>query len=110
MKATDFFDDGIDEEQTILFIKGYIPQELQKKYDDDTLTYIIDLIDEYYVESGILELEPDTDGFVELDLEKIAKYVVKESKKDPMQETFIEDEVLLVIQAELEYSEKLSQE
>ncbi len=110
MKATDFLDDKIDEEQTIHFIKGYIPQELQEKYDDDTLTYIIDLIDEYYIESGILESKPDENGFVELDLEKIAKYVVKESKKDPMQENFIEDEVLLVIQAELEYSDQLSQE
>lgn len=110
MKATDFFDDKIDEEQTILFIKGYIPQELQQKYDDDTLTYIIDLIDEYYVESGILESKPDANGFVELDLEKVAKYVVKESKKDPMQKDLVEDEVLLIVQAELEYSDQLSQE
>lgn len=110
MKATDFFDDKIDEEQTILFIKRHIPQELQEKFDNDTLTYIIDLIDEYYVESGILESEPDKDGFVDLDLEKVAKYVVKESKKDPMQETFIEDEILLVVQAELEYSDQLSQQ
>ncbi|MFA6832751.1 MAG: hypothetical protein WCR36_10895 [Bacteroidaceae bacterium] len=110
MKATDFFDDKIDEEQTILFIKRHIPQELQEKFDNDTLTYIIDLIDEYYVESGILESEPDEDGFVDLDLEKVAKYVVKESKKDPMQETFIEDEILLVVQAELEYTDQLSQQ
>jgi len=110
MKATDFFDDKIDEEQTILFIKGYIPQELQQKYDDDTLTYIIDLIDEYYVESGILESNPDANGFVELDLEKVAKYVVEESKKDPMQKDLVEDEVLLIVQAELEYSDQLSQE
>ena len=110
MRATDFLDDKIDEEKAIRFIKGYIPQELQEKYDDDTLTYIIDLIDEYYIESGILESKPDEDGFVELDLEKVAKYVVKESKKDPMQETFVEDEVLLVVQAELDYSEQLDQE
>ncbi len=97
----------MDDQQTIQFIRNYLSPEIQEKYDDDTLVYILDLVDEYYTESGILESSPDDEGFVEIDLEDVAAYVVKEAAKDKMQEPLDADEVLLIIQAELEYAESL---
>lgn len=107
MRPNDFLEDQMDDQQTIQFIRNYLSQEIQEKYDDDTLVYILDLVDEYYTESGILESSPDDEGFVEIDLEHIAEYVVKEAAKDKMQEPLDEEEVLLIIQAELEYAESL---
>ena len=100
---------NVDDEQTIAFIKNYLPQDLKEKFSDDELYYFLDLIDEYYVESGILEQEPDAEGFVNIDLEKVADYIVKEAKKDEMGE-FDPEEILFVVQGEMEFADSLEQE
>ena len=51
----DFLLADADDEKTIEFIKNYLPQELKEKFSDDELYYFLDLIDEYYSESGILD-------------------------------------------------------
>lgn len=43
--------------------------------------YFLDLIDEYYSESGILDAQPDEDGYVNIDLEEVVAYIVKEAKR-----------------------------
>lgn len=104
----DFLLSDIDDEKTIEFIKNYLPQELKEKFDDDTLYYFLDLIDEYYVESGVLDSEPDEDGYVNIDLEEVAAFIVKEAKKNEIGE-FDPEEILLVVQGEMEYGNSLGQ-
>ena len=53
--------------------KIYLPQELKEKFSDDEFYYFLDLIDEYYSESGILDVQPDGDGYIEVDLGKIRR-------------------------------------
>ena len=77
-----FLPQKADDEKTIEFIKNYLPQELKGKFSDDELYYFLDLIDEYYSESGILDAQPDEDGYVNIDLEEVVAYIVKEAKKD----------------------------
>ncbi len=55
----DFLLEDADDEKTVEFIKNYLPQELKEKFEDDELYYFLDLIDEYYSESGILDAQPD---------------------------------------------------
>ncbi len=103
----DFLLEDADDEATIKFIKNYLPQELKEKFSDDELYYFLDLIDEYYTESGILEkAEPGEDGYVEIDLEPVVNYIVEEAKKDDMGE-FDPEEILFVVQGEMEYVESL---
>lgn len=97
-----------DDEKTIEFIKNYLPQELKEKFSDDELYYFLDLIDEYYSESGILDAQPDDEGYVEIDLDTIVEYIVTESKKDDMGE-FDPEEILFVVQGEMEYGESLGE-
>ena len=61
-----------------------MPQELKEKFSDDEFYYFLDLIDEYYSESGILDVEPDEEGCVEVDLGQIVDYIIKEAHKDEM--------------------------
>ena len=98
--------DDLDDDKTIAFIKNYLPQDIKEKYSKDQYYYLLDLIDEYYIESGILESEPDDEGFVEIDVDDIVKFIIKESKKDEMGE-FDSEEVLLIVQAEMEYGNTL---
>ena len=48
----DFLKNDLDDEKTIEYIKNYLPQELKEKFSDDEFYYFLDLIDEYYSESG----------------------------------------------------------
>ena len=104
----DFLLADADDEKTIEFIKNYLPQELKEKFTDDEMYYFLDLIDEYYVESGILDADPDEDGYVNIDLDKAVEYIVKEAKKDEMGE-FDPEEILFVVQGEMEYGNSLGQ-
>ncbi|GAE22627.1 hypothetical protein [Bacteroides pyogenes] len=105
----DFLLADADDEKTIEFIRNYLPQELKERFSDDELHYFIDLIDEYYSESGILDVQPDKDGYVEVDLEAIVAYVMEESRKDGMGQYDPED-ILFVVQGEMEYAESLDEE
>ncbi len=85
----DFLLADADDEKTIEFIKNYLPQELKEKFSDDELYYFLDLIDEYYSESGILDAQPDKDGYVNIDLEEVVAYIVKRSQERTKWENMI---------------------
>ncbi|MDR1004367.1 MAG: hypothetical protein LBL97_05100 [Prevotellaceae bacterium] len=106
LQEEDFIQDDIDTEKTVAYIKNSLPQELKGKFSDEELYYFLDLMDDYYTESGMLEAEPDSDGTVEIDLEQIAAYIVEQSRKDEMG-TFDPEEILFVVQGEWDYVESL---
>ena len=101
----DFLLSDADDEKTIEFIRNYLPQELKDKFSEDELYY---LIDEYYSESGILDAQPDADGYVDIDLEQVVEYIVQEAKKDEVGE-YDPEEILFVVQGEMEYGNSLGQ-
>lgn len=104
--GNDFSLYDIDDQNTIEYIKNYLPQELKGKFSDDQLYYFVDLIDEYYAESGILDAEPDESGFIEIDLGKIVDYIIQESHKDEVGD-FTPEEILFIVQGEAEYTETM---
>ena len=106
MTNDEFLADDLDDEKTIEFIKGYLPQDLKGKFTDDELYYFLDVIDEYYANSGILDADPDDEGFINIDLDKVVDYVIKEAKKDKIGE-FEHDDILFVVQGEMEYADSL---
>lgn len=108
MSDQNFLEDDLDDEKTIAFIQGYLPQDYKDSFTEDELYYFLDLIDEYYMESGILDGNTDQDGFIEINLEEIVEFIQKESKKDDMGE-FETDALLFVVQGEMEYGNTLGQ-
>ena len=106
MTNDEFLADDLDDEKTIEFIKGYLPQDLKEKFSDDELYYFLDVIDDYYGNSGILDAKPDDEGFIDIDLDKVVDYVIKEAKKDEIGE-FEHDDIFFVVQGEMEYTDTL---
>ncbi len=104
----DFLLQDADDEKTIAYIRNYLPQDLKEKFSDDEFYYFLDLIDEYYTESGILDKEPDAEGYVEIDLEKVVDYIVTEARKDEMGE-YDPEEILFIVQGEMEYGDSLGE-
>lgn len=106
MIEDEFSAEDLDDEKTVAFIRERLPQELKEKFDDDTLYYFLDVINDYFATSGVLDKEPDKDGFIDIDNEAIASYIVKEAKRDGIG-SFDADEIILVVEAEAEYVDGL---
>ncbi|MGL4851181.1 MAG: hypothetical protein ACRC3Z_00790 [Phocaeicola sp.] len=104
----DFLLEDEDDAKTVEFIQNYLPQELKDKFTEDDLYYILDLIVEYYANSGCLEVEPDAEGYISIDQDAIVDFIVAESKKDEMGPYEAED-VFFVVQGEMEYGNELGQ-
>ncbi len=95
--------------QAVDFIRTHLPQELQEKLDDETIYYFLDVIVEYYAESGILDADPDEDGFITIDLESLAAHMVKKAQKEGIG-NFTEEEMLFIAQAEAEFEETIEED
>lgn len=102
----ELFKDAEDDQQTIEFIKNYLPQEVKEKFTEDDLYYFLDVLVEYYATSGILDANPDNDGYIEIDIDTISEYLAKQAKKDKMGE-FAPEDLRWVVEGELEYGEEL---
>ena len=98
--------DAQDDALAVQYIRTHIPQELQELYSEELLYYFIDLIVEYYAESGILESAADKDGYIEIDEEVIASYIAQKAKKEGMG-VFNPEDLLFVVQAQMDFEESL---
>lgn len=101
--------DAEDDRRTVEYIRNYLPQELKERFSDDELYYFLDVIVEYYAESGILDAEPDKDGYIDIDIEDIAQHVAQQAKKDKMGD-FDPEELRWVVEGEMEYGESIEEE
>ncbi len=102
------FDEEIrlDEEENrreLAFIRSQLPSNLKKYYSDKDILYMMDLIVEYYYESGILE---STDEEVDIDLEVVAEHVCKKAKEQGFSSSFNPEEVFFIVQADLDFQEQ----
>lgn len=93
-----------DDEESIKFIRNYLPQEMKEKFEDDDLAYIVDLIYEYYDKCGLFEA--DDEEQVEIDEEELVSFVTKQAKKDKVG-IYTPDEVMFIVRGELEYCESI---
>ena len=95
----------LDEEENrreLAFIRERIPIDAKKHYSDETILYMMDLIVDYYYESGILESNEEE---VDIDLEAVTDYVCKKAKEDGAT-NFDPEYVLFIVQADLDFQEQ----
>ena len=85
-------------------VQQSLPEEVAENFTEEDLYYILDVAEEYFAESGVLEAEGDEEGFVEIDLEAAALYVADKAKKEAGKDYDIEA-LELVIEAQLSYGE-----
>ena len=100
--------DAEDDVRTVEFIKNYLPQEVKERFTDDDLYYFLDVIVEYYADSGILDAEPDKDGYIDIDVEEIASHLASQARKDKIGE-FSPEDLRWVVEGEMEYAESLEE-
>ena len=95
----------LDEEENkreLAFIRERIPLDTKEHYGDETILFLMDLIVDYYYESGILESQEEE---VDIDMEAVADYVCKKAKTEGLGDLDPE-EVLFIVQADLDFQEE----
>lgn len=97
--------DAEEDARAIAYIRQHLPQELQETFNDDLLYYFLDLTYDYYANSGILDAQPDKDGYIDIDGEAIAQHLAKQAKKEKMGD-FSTDDLLLFVQAQMDFEEE----
>lgn len=92
-----------DEDDAVKFILNFLPEDAKKSINDSKIEYVLDVVYEFYDENGLIE--EDSTEEASIDEEEMFKYILKVSKKDKMQLT--EEEVQLILEGEFEYGKSI---
>lgn len=103
--ADEFMLEDLDDDKTVEFIKNYVSQELKEKLTDDDLDFFLDSICDYYCDNGTFDQEPDAEGCVDVDVDAVADYLLKEAKKHKVEGYDMED-MIQIVNGELEFGEQ----
>lgn len=101
--------DAENDAKAVAFIRNQLPSELKGKFNDEALYYFLDVLEEYYAESDLLDQKPDADGYIEIDLEAVAGYLAKKAAKEGIG-SFSPDDLLFVVQGEMDFQESMFDE
>lgn len=95
-----------DEDDAVRFIRASLADNINQKYSDDEILFIIDTIWDYYEKKGFLSLNLEDTEEEQLDPDELVQYVKKEIK---ICEELIMDpkDIELVVKAELDYEASL---
>ena len=103
--ADEFMLEDLDDDKTVEFIKNYVSQELKEKLTDDDLDFFLDSICDYYCDNGTFDQDPDAEGCVDVDVDAVADYLLKEAKKHKVEGYDMED-MIQIVNGELEFGEQ----
>ena len=95
-----------DEDNAIAFIRKTLPENVNARYDDDEILYVIDIIWEWYEKNDYLDLNSEVTEEEEHDLTRLTAYVKAQLKKDQEIEMDPAD-VDLIVKGEIEYEESI---
>ncbi|NPD91893.1 hypothetical protein [Xylanibacter muris] len=87
------------------YIMDSLPADLKDKFDIDEIYYFMDAILDYYFTSGVLDAQPDDEGFVDIDIQKVADYVCGKASEEG-RGTYSPDELFFVAQADMDFQEQ----
>jgi hypothetical protein len=94
--------DQEDDAREAEYIMQQLPADLKEQYSTEDIHYLMDLIVEYYYESGLLE---SSDDEIDIDLQQVAEGVCKMANDEGHQQYKAAD-VFFVVQADLDYQEE----
>lgn len=95
-----------DEDDAVKFIRATLPADVNERYDDDEILFVIDIIWDWYEKNGYLTISVDITDEEEIDKSKLLAYVRKEIAKD--KEIMMDpQDVDLIVEGELKYEESI---
>ena len=100
--------DAEDDRRTVQYIQTHLPQELKGRFTEEELYYFLDALVEHYANSGLLDAEPDSEGYIDIDIDDIAQHLAEQARKDKIG-IFTPEELRWVVEAEMDYAEQEEQ-
>lgn len=94
-----------DEEESVKFIRNYLPIEMKERFSDDDIYYLVDLIYEFYELKSDKDAGPDSED-VDIHEEELIAYVINNTMKDDIGD-FTPDEISFVVKGELAYCDSI---
>ncbi|HLP05870.1 MAG TPA: hypothetical protein VK152_10615 [Paludibacter sp.] len=92
-----------DEDDAVKFILDSLPAESKGRINDEKVEYVLDVVYDYYDENGLID--EDSTEEASIDEEEMLKYILKNSKKDGID--LSEEDIQLVLDGEYEYGKSL---
>lgn len=92
-----------DDDEAVKFILKLVPKEFKTKINDDAVNYVLDVVYDYYAENGLID--EDSTEEASIDEEEMLKYVVKAAKKDKID--LSEEQIQLILDGEYEYGKSI---
>ena len=94
--------DEQENQREIAYIRKRMPSEVSQRITDGQMQWMLDMIVEYYVDSGVF----DTDGDeVDIDIELVAQHVCKRAAEEGEAVPDPQD-VCLVVEGDLDFQEE----
>lgn len=100
----EIFRGAAEDAKEVAFIQNYMGSENRELFTEEDIYYCLDVLLEYLDQ---LNDKADADGFIDIDTEEIARHIQKKAKKEGMG-PYDPDALILLIDAELEYNETIS--
>lgn len=95
--------------QEVSFISEHLSTDAAGLLTEDDLYYFIDLLASYYAESGLLDAEPDADGYIDLPMDAIVEYLQKTAHRE-LGRDFDSEILQQVIEFDMAFAEMQEQE
>lgn len=95
-----------DEDDAIKFIRATLPEDVNAKYDDDEILFIIDTIWDWYEKNGYLDIDANVTEEEDMDLGALTAYVKKEVARDG--EILMDPaDIEMIVKGEVQYEESI---
>ena len=95
-----------EDAKEVAFIQNYMGVENREIFTEEDIYYCLDVLLEHL---DTLSDKADDEGFIDIDTEELARHIQKKAKKEGMGPYDL-DALILLIDAELEYNDQLSEE
>ena len=100
----ELLEDAAIDAEVVCFVRQNLPDDVSERLSDEDLYYFHDLIEEYLADSSTLDIEPDEDGYVTIEVDAIVAYIIGKATAEK-QGNFNEEDVAMVVEAELSYGD-----
>lgn len=92
-----------DEDDAVKYILANLPENYEGKLGDEQVEYVLDVIYDFYDEQGLVE--EDTAEEANIDEEEMFNYIRKCAKKDKM--NLSDEDIQVILEGEFNYGKSL---
>ena len=93
-----------DEDEAVAHIRKCISLDLKEKVSNDDIIYVVDLLYDYYEDSGLIESGSEE---VDIDEDDVVGFIVEMMAKDKEAPKLTRDEIVEMVRGEFDYSESI---